>query len=410
MNKNNKFDYDYFLQYLSPIRKCINYLVIGIFFACFFPHYIFIDNEFITGVVIFGINAIITSICFYLGLRLLKKENIYFRLAYISSWILLFITLTIMVLFALPNPYLKKAMLLFIGALLLTIILICFGFQRYMKEKYPIYIITSFILILLLQSQFELSVYTLFCHFLLVIILCCLLYSTKEHIIENEYNYQLAPVRFDAWKFVLYYIIITIVLTGTTLYSFPLINYHYINKTPLQYQHLELLDTCEQEIEDSKIVQYIYDYDKDFYLYVYDFKYIPSIKLSSINLDYSYGLSSRRYAKVNIIDLDVNDGTNHYQTENISTQKQIYDNFFTNSYHIPLNPNIQNINIQLAVKIDKMNDYDRGFDSDLGDNVLNISINKYSQYPYKLPQLQYQFQSISEGNQWSDIHETKTQE
>lgn len=329
-----------------------------------------------------------------------KKENKYFHIAYYMSILLLFMASVIIIFFAIPFGYTQYALLLFVGFMFLDIILICIGFQYSMEKKYPIYIIIMYTLILFIQIKVNASIFSIFCLFVFIIILFSLLFEMKNFLIQNHFDFKLSMVRIDSWKFVLNSITIMTLVTVGTLYTFPFINYHYTIDSFPQYNHLKLLDTFEIQKENSLIKQYIYDYDKDYYLHIYDLQYNPNTSLDSIDFILQYSLSSRRYARVHIDAVDVHDENNHYQIKQKTDFNQNEYLGLIASYHVPLNPNMKKFDIQIAVKVDKMNHYDNGFGNDLASNMFQLFTYKYAQYPYHQSSKKIQFESISEGNHW----------
>ena len=131
---------------ISTFSTALNYMIAGI---------ILTSITFNFGYVAY-IQAIFSAVCFYLGLRLIKKLNVYFRYAYYIS-IYMLLSITAMNLLLMVSPLQVSTDFIYMNYFLniIKIILITVGLDEYVKSNQKIIFGSLYVFLQILGILFQ---------------------------------------------------------------------------------------------------------------------------------------------------------------------------------------------------------------------------------------------------------------
>lgn len=384
--KNFEIESTFYLE--NPIRQIMNYFIVGFIFTC-----VQINDSILP-----DISLMISSLCFYFGLRRLRKENRYFNFSWMIE--LFFAVVAFIKLVLAATPYVLPVQIIYIlSALrLINILIISLGLKRILdnKKKYALWFMSLylgmyFMFLLSVQDMIYLVV-----AFLLFFILIGLLVKMKVYLMNYKFDIHYAPIYRETWKLTLQYIgtmILCIVIATTVL---PYHYYHYIPVPKIDYSSLQVLDTMQQK--HLKMTGTIYDYDDQNHLYVFDMEWQPKKKYTAIDISFANGYSYNIYPNVEVESFYVSDGKNYLEY----TQKDIppKDLFTKAKLNIPIHPDQEKLYIHFAVKIEKLKKYGQEYQEGLGSMKIDIDGYNYAQYPYSQPVAITSCYTTVEGAKW----------
>ncbi|MEG0276548.1 MAG: hypothetical protein RR630_05925 [Coprobacillus sp.] len=403
----NRFEFIDAIDMVSPFKKVINYFILGFIFASFTIYISIIPL----------ICSVVSSIYFYLGLRMIKNESRPFLIAYYISIIFLFISLLEVGLLATEFTIPSTITYILLAFKIIQVFLIMNGFDALIKDKmYPFWAGFIYIIMTLIGIVGDLLyIFGIIFFIILFIIMLKLLIKMKKYLVENNYQLTLSKVKTNSYIFIFQYIVLCMISICICIYLVPLFLPRYIDSKKPQYDQYQLLDTLETDFETNNAFEsahmksQIYDYDKDYYLYVYDINFKkPTHKINTIDLQVIHAFSSRRWAIFDIYDMNINDGQKNYYIEkilngygDINLDDSIvmkYDE--SDIYKVRMNPFAEEMNVHIALKVDKMKIY-----ADVGSffsDLLNFNIHHYGRFPYNEDYDNLcQYHTIIDMDKWS---------
>lgn len=389
----NKQEMQTSLYTISPMQKVMNYLITGFIFGTISIQYAIVP----------ALCAMISSLCFYLGLRMLRNENKYFQYSSYLSVLLLTFTFVELIMFASPYVIPQKIIYFFVTIQMIQTVMMGLGLYRMLDTKlvYAIYFIVVYLIMTFITNLYKTTSFTITITVILFVIQLYLLKKIYKYIIEYKYDTHLSHIRVDGWKIVLIYLVCTILCANVTLRVLPMKMYEYTDQTLQDYSYLTLLDQKSMN-EEEKNKGYIYDYDENFYLYVYELEIKLDKKYTSFDIELEYGLSLPVKSTTEVLSLVVFDGMHSYEFEYLHPNYSLHPLSIA-SYHVPVNPEVKTLTIQLAVKIDKLKAFGEDYLDSLGESILRVYGYQYLVYPYREPVKIASFWSSSTGYRWEDF-------
>jgi hypothetical protein len=290
------------------------------------------------------VTAMISSLCFYLGLRIIKKERKSISCAfYISIFLIIFSGID-MVLFVTPFHIPKLINDFVWGLKIIEVILICLGLSQVMKNKmYPILLGACYSCMIFLNLFITwYSLLEMIALGMLFLLLFYLLINFKHNLFKQYSQVHLSPVKMSVTKVTLFYLIGVITLTFLVNGIYP---YFMYQTRSMQQPHYSYPVLDEQSFPNGKVT--IYDYDEDYYLNVYHYQ-IQKQQLKAIKISIQHLFSRHYQPSLQVVDLSVNDGCNDYVI-----QKNENPSSHMNEYLVYLHPQKQNYTIQFGILVNK---------------------------------------------------------
>lgn len=231
-----------------PLSTMITYLQFGIIFTV-----IQIDIGWLK-----YITTSVGILLLYLGLRLLKNANVYFRLAYQLSIVNIFIHIISLMMLATPY-YLNVQNLYYFGSALTYVMtyLIYLGLKKEVKNQEDVkqflwtYIILecSMIIGMLMQGLFM-----YLCLLIALLSFCYLIYNLsqiKKDILQYNYHIQLSSIQMSTLKTTILYFLTILVLISSSFFI----------ATSFQYQQTKETYEIDNRFKENRVEQVIKYHD-----------------------------------------------------------------------------------------------------------------------------------------------------
>lgn len=259
------------IDFINPFRQVIFYLTVGFILSCF-------DIEEGYSSTIFSIASVL---CFYMGLRMIKKENKAFFVSYVLSIIMLVIVGLIAVMKA-TFYEIDFLILVYKGVEILLLLGCCIGLGHCVKDKRNIILLAISYLIM------KLGIYIMQSDAVIEVIFACmyiaiifLLKKCEEDLMASRYQVKLSPIKIPAiYMSIIYFVVVMSVTVSAVMASpYTQTDYEYINKVSREYAY-PLIHESESKsqghsnILSDQIERKVYDYDEEHYLFVYHFDWI----------------------------------------------------------------------------------------------------------------------------------------
>lgn len=329
---------------VNPYQKVIHYFIAGFIFAGFYIDYSFLSI----------VNSIVSALCFYLGLRMIKNENKPFLWAYSLGYFFLFGALLEMIIFVTPFQIPLYISLFFLGIKMIVVLLICAGLHLLIdNEDYPIklgvyYVVMNLIIVFSQWFIFK----GIILYILLFVLMIKQLINCKQDLINHHYQISLSHVKYPAIIITMFYIIVVVISMIVSNIVYPHMIYKYVDGELINYKYPLLDEKTYQNLH----VQ-IYDYDKEHYLTVYRYTF-DDVKIKTIKFSITHTISRHGYYPYQIVDLVFSDTQNCYEIRPVETIKS--DNPFfmpiTNEqfeYEVFLDPQVDTYILQFGILMDK---------------------------------------------------------
>lgn len=329
---------------VNPYQKVIHYFIAGFVLAGFHINYSFLPI----------INSIVSALCFYLGLRMIKNENKPFLYAYHLCFLFLFGALLEMIIFVTPFEIPIYISLFFLGIKIIVVLLICAGLHLLIdNEDYPIKLGVYYVgmnLIIVFSQWFifkGIILYILFFIFMMKQLMNC-----KHYLINHHCQISLSHVKYPAVIITMSYIMVVVISMIVTNIAYPHMIYKYVDGELINYKYPLLDEKTYQNLHVK-----IYDYDKDHYLTVYRYTF-DDVKIKTVKFSIAHTISRHGSYPYQIVDLVVSDTQNCYEIKPIESVKS--DNMFfmpiTNEqseYEVFLDPQVDAYTLQFGILMDK---------------------------------------------------------
>lgn len=407
---SHNFEFIEAIKMINPFESVINFFMTGFIFASFKIEIWILPSLLST----------VSAVCFYLGLRMIRKENRAFSIAFYIS--VFFLIEAIVELSLLAIGFKMPTFMIYICASLMVVevFFMTNGFDALIKEKmYPFWIgfIYVFITIFALLEQ-VMFIYSIMLMIPLFLIMIILLLRTKSYLIENNYQLTLTRVKIDSISFTLEYFGLCVASILMSLYIFPLFLTQQVEVSPIQYDKYKLLDTQETDVETNNVFEKghvlakIYDYNENYYLYVYNFHFVnPVKKITALNIQAGHYSMSKKIAIFDVNSIEVND---KYKVERIPTGENdiisVTDSStlkfqLSDNYQVRVSPFDDELNIDVALKVDKMKAY-KDIDKGSIASTVDFQFSYYGAYPFAYQTGQHvQFSIYSDLDKWDERNE-----
>lgn len=405
MDKNN-FDFIDAIKMINPFESVMNFFITGFIFA----------GLKIEIWILPALCTTVSALCFYLGLRMIRKENRAFSIAFYISIFFLIEAIIELVLLAIGFEMPTFMIYICASLMIVEVFFITNGFDALIKEKmYPFWIGFIYVFITIFGLLGEVMfVYSIMLYIPLFLIMIILLLRTKTYLIENNYQLTLTSVKIDSISFTLEYFGLCVASILISLYLLPLFLTQQVDASPIQYDKYKLLDTQEIDVETNNVFKKghvratIYDYNENYYLYVYNFQFgNPVKKITALNIQAGHYSMSKKLAYFNVYSIEVNNkyrvnrlptGENDVLTEDDSIAKfQLSDN-----YQVRINPFDNELNIDVVLKVDKMKAYGE-IDKGSIASTVDFKVSHYGAYPFVYQNYgQVQFSIFSDLDKWDE--------
>lgn len=342
------------MNMINPFQKVIYFFIVGFIVAS-----IQFDVGFLP-----ILSTLVSLLCFYLGLRMVRKENKAFFWAYVLTIILMIMAFIQAIMLTTPMEYPSMFSLSYIFLNLVQVILICFGLKQCIPYyKYPIYILFSYMMMkggLWIDTN-EITVILFMIGF---ISLLYYLLQSQRYLESYQYQLKLSPVKISEVFMSFAYLGITAFIVIAITVISPFLNYQYVHRTVPEFSY-HILDSIEKTNADSLITQEknqatIYNYDKDHYLYVYHFQFLDIRQLMTslvVSIEQREG-NTEQVVK----DIWVSDGNKQYdiQSEKEVIQRlpsQFHSFGYANDYYVvDVSPLVHDLDITITILVDKSED------------------------------------------------------
>lgn len=339
---------------INPFQKVIYFFIVG---------FIVSSIQFNVGFLPI-LSTLVSLLCFYLGLRMVRRENKAFFWAFVITIILMIKAFIQAVMLATTMEYPSVFYLSYFFLKLLQVMLICFGLKQCIPHhKYPIYILFSYIM---MQGGLwiDINEITVILFMIGFISLLYYLLQSQRYLESYQYQLKLSPVKTSEALMSFVYLGITgFIVIAITVIS-PFLNYEYVHGNVPEISY-EVLDNIERNNSDSLITQEkdqatIYNYDKDHYLYVYHFQF-SDIRQLMTSLVVSIEQQEGNTEQV-VQDIWVSDGNKQYdiQGEKEVIQRlpsQFHSFGYANDYYVvDVSPLVHDLDITITILVGKSED------------------------------------------------------
>ncbi|WP_028043352.1 hypothetical protein [Candidatus Stoquefichus massiliensis] len=342
------------MDMISPFQKVIDFFIVG---------FIVSTIQFDVGYLPI-LSTLVSLLCFYLGLRMVRKENKAFFWAYVITIILMIKTFIQAVILATTMEYPSVFYFTFIFLKFLQVILICSGLKQCIPyQKYPMYILLSYVM-MQVGLWIDINEITLILFMIGFISLLYHLLQCQKYLVTYQYQLKLAPIKIGEKLMSFCYIGITVIIVMSITVISPFLNYEYVERTVPEFSY-HVLDYQERSHSDSLITQEkeqvtIYEYDQDHYLYVYHFQFTDIQQLMTslvVSVEQQQGNTEQV-----VQDIWVGDGNKQYQ---IQSEKEIehrlppqFNSFgYANDYYVvDVSPLVHDLDITISILVNKNED------------------------------------------------------
>ena len=378
MNELDQYDFQKSLDFVSPIQKMIQFIVAALIFASFHFNFLFFAT----------LGNIISTVLFFLGLRLVRKANKAFHYAYIISVFYLIFSIVEAMILITPFSIPMELELVISFLALLRVILICQGLNSFLKEgvnatQVSVYYMFLYGLGYLGMVIPELIIIFIIVYIILFVLMIKALLACKRDMLDYGYKITLSPIRVNTVKFVIGYIVITLIMVTGCQFIYP-----FVTSQP---QEIEIPDYSQyplvSEYQDEFSALKVYDYDESHYYYVYQIKTEHLNKpIKSVQLELSHYLATETLYQIK--DMFITDGTLTYPMEvkeNQTAEDILFLSVINTNYYVSyLKPNFdKSYIIQFAILSYKKittedpDDPDQRTDFTWASDVINISYSYY---------------------------------
>lgn len=361
------------IDVVSPYQRVIRYFMIGFIFASVHINYLLLPH----------IHALISALCFYFGLRMIKNENKAFLWAYYFSVLILVFAFVDITLYVTPFQIPSLIIYIFMIMKIFEVLLICLGLHTLIKDKtYAIWLGICYVMM---------NIVYLFSHKLMFggIILFILLFifiiyhfiNCKDYLLNYYDQTHLSYVKYPASLISVLYIVLVIVSMTITNATYPHFLYQHVDAELIEYQYPILDEKSYQNLNVK-----LYDYDNERYLTVYRYQ-LNDVHLKTMKFKINHSVSRHGYYPYEIVDIIMSDHKNSYEIREVKqTDLDQSLDFMTihldqNIYEVYLNPDVHSYVLQFGILMNKKTD-----DEFIGlrEDVIYVDLAYYTIFPSAL--------------------------